>query len=478
MVYRAIRSLLFLVLIAVFFDACKKDDHGGTPSPGKHSSFSILQNKVSSDNDGGVEINITFSGLDDIDYLMVRKSGAGIFSEQIVRSRLALDYKYIYQIQSDDPKTFNLVFNIHYTDKTDSKSVSVEVKNKKGENDNDDGTREKLLVKKITRIARVTGKTLSGENLLNPNRTDQKWDVGGTDLGIIWETTPGKYGLFFGDTFGSDFTANPDNPGPNGSRWRSNVLAYSINKDLEDEGIVFESMISGSDGKALEVLPGARTGSTSLIPTAAIHANDADYVHCFKVDSWNPNLSTRYSALYKSTDNGQNWNRVDDVTFSSDSRFALVGYWKKDGFIYMVGTPTYRNKAAYLARFKEEDIEDFSEIEYWNGNNKTWSKGDESQSTPIIDGTVGELSVIYNETYKKWIIAYFNSAEYNITMRIADDITGPWDTRFVLANGTDYPQLYGSYFHPLSSKGDYLYFTMSMWMPYNVFLMKVELDDK
>ena len=43
------------------------------------------------------------------------------------------------------------------------------------------------------------------------------------------------------------------------------------------------------------------------------------------------------------------------------------------------------------------------------------------------------------------------------------------------ANGREYAQLYGSYIHPLSVTGDNLYFTMSMWMPYNVFLMKAEL---
>lgn len=465
------------VLIAMFFIAgCGKADHnGGTPSPAKHNTFSVKENKVSSDANGLVEINITFTGLNDIEYLMIRKSGAGFFSDQVSKSQLSDSYKYTYNIQDDDPETFQLVLSVHYTDGTDSKSTNVEVRNKKGQVD--DGTRAKLLVKKVTKIARVTGRTISGEGLPNPNKTDQTWDVGGTDLGIIWEAGAGNYGILFGDTFGSDFNPNPGSPGPNGSRWRSNVLAFSKNGDL-DQGIVFDNMVTGGDGKAKEVLPGARSGSTSSIPTAAIRVNGVDYAHCFKVDSWTPDLSTKYSTLYKSTDGGQNWARVEDVTFSADSRFALVGYFKKDGYIYMVGTPVYRNKPAYLSRFREEDIENKSNYEYWNGTNKEWIKGDESQATVLISGTVGELSVIYNETYKKWIIAYFNAADYNITMRIADDITGPWDTKFVLATGADYPQLYGSFFHPLSAKGDYLYFTMSMWQPYNVFLMKVELSDK
>lgn len=472
MFQHSIRPFLLILIMTFFIVSCGKGDV--TPTM-KHSTFSVQGTSVSSDVNGKVELNINFTGLDDVSYLTVRKSGAGLFSEQVNKSQLSTNYKYTYTIPDGDPETFQLVFIVRYTDGTDSRSIGVDITNKKGHADN--GIRTQLLVKKITRIARVTGRTMANEAFPNPNKTDQTWDVGGTDLGIIWETNPGTYGVIFGDTFGSDFSPSSANPGPNGSRWRSNVLGFSKNVSL-DQGIVFDNMVTGLDGKAKEVLPGAVAGGTSTLPSAAIRANGVDYVHSFKVNSWSPNLSTNYSTLYKSTDGGQNWSRVQNVTFSSDSRFALVGFFKKDGYVYMIGTPTYRTKPAYLAKFKEEDIENINNYEYWNGATKQWIKGDESQATVIIDGAVGELSVIYNETYKKWIVAYFNGADYNITMRIADDITGPWDKKFVLASGADYPQLYGSYFHPLSTKGDYLYFTMSMWMPYNVFLMKEELSDR
>lgn len=473
MLHFSIRWVLAFFITALFIASCGKGDGVGN-NPVRHT-FTVAAPTVESDVSGKVEINITFTGLDGIAHLTVRKSGSGVFSDQVNKSQLSTNYTYVYNIQNGDPETFQLVLNLRYTDGTDSKHTTVEIRNKKGVVDN--GTREKLLVKKVTRISRVTGRSISGEGLSNINRTDQVWDVGGTDLGIIWETTPGNYGIFFGDTFGSDFNPNPNSPGPNGSRWRSNVLAYSKSTNL-DQGLVFDRMITGGDGKAKEVLPGAGIGSTSSLPSAAIRANGIDYVHCFKVNSWVPDLTTQYSTVYKSTDDGQNWSRVTGVTFAAGSRFALTGYFKKDGFVYMIGTPTYRNRPGYLARIKEDDMENIGNYEYWNGNTRQWVKGDESQATVLIEGTVGELSLIYNETYKKWIVAYFNGAEYNITMRIADDITGPWTTKFVLATGQDYPQLYGSYFHPVSTTGDYLYFTMSMWMPYNVFLMKVELSDR
>lgn len=122
-------------------------------------------------------------------------------------------------------------------------------------------------------------------------------------------------------------------------------------------------------------------------------------------------------------------------------------------------------------------IENKTAYEYWNAFTNQWIKGNENEATVLIEDKVGELSFIYNETHKKWIIAYFNADRYNITMRTAEDITGPWSEPYELANGREYAQLYGSYIHPLSVTGDNLYFTMSMWMPYNVFLMKAELAD-
>ena len=139
----------------------------------------------------------------------------------------------------------------------------------------------------------------------------------------------------------------------------------------------------------------------------------------------------------------------------------------------MIGTQTGRDSNAKLARFHETDIENKTAYEYWNASTNQWIKGNENEATVLIEDKVGELSFIYNETHKKWIIAYFNADRYNITMRTAEDITGPWSEPYELANGREYAQLYGSYIHPFSVTGDNLYFTMSMWMPYNVFLMKL-----
>lgn len=341
-----------------------------------------------------------------------------------------------------------------------SKELSLNVDNRWG-----------FFIRNVTRIARVTGSIINGENFPSPNNTATKWNVGGTDLGIIWEMQPGKYGIFFGDTFGYDFKPNPANPGPNGGSWRSNVLAFSEDNNLED-GLSFSNMATDDKGYAREIVYGGKdssgNGDWTSIPTAAIRANGIDYVHYFNMRNWTGWI-TNYSGIYKSADNGLTWAKCKDITFSSYSFFGQVGYFKKDGYVYMIGTQTGRDSNAKLARFHETDIENKTAYEYWNASTNQWIKGNENEATVLIEDKVGELSFIYNETHKKWIIAYFNADRYNITMRTAEDITGPWSEPYELANGREYAQLYGSYIHPLSVTGDNLYFTMSMWMPYNVF---------
>lgn len=335
-------------------------------------------------------------------------------------------------------------------------------------------------IRKVERIARVTGKSMPDEQLPNPNRTDEVWNVGGTDLGVVWEMEQGKYGIAFGDTYGRGFKPHPKDPDPLDGSWLCNVLAFSEDGNLDD-GLSLSNMATDQKGTAREIIYGGKNksgeGNWTSIPTAAIRANGVDYIHYFNMKNWT-GWETNYSGMYKSADDGLTWEKCKNISFSSDSPFGQVGYFKKEGYIYMIGTQTGRDSPARLARFREADIEIQEHYTYWNAASGEWIKGDESKASVIIDDQVGELSFIYNETYKKWVVVYFNKKRYNISLRAATEITGPWSEPYELVSGREYPRLYGSYFHPLSTKGDKLYFLMSMWVPYNVFLMRVELAEK
>ena len=447
--------------------ACSRDDDGTLYVPRDEITSSALT-LVPDKGTKAVSATLGFNDLDAIAYLMVKKSGGDQFSAKLDRSELSASYVLIYTIQPSDPESFRLVLTAHYNDGNVSNELSLQVDNRWG-----------FFIRDVTRLARVTGRPMAGEPFLSPNNTATEWNVGGTDLGVVWEMQPGTYGLFFGDTFGHDFAPNPASPGPNGGSWRSNVLAFSTDDALED-GLTLSSMATDDGGNAREIIYSAKdvsgNGDWTSIPTAAIRANGADYVHYFNMRSWT-GWVTNYSGLYKSTDNGQTWAKCEGVMFSANSPFGQAGYFKKDGYVYMVGTQTGRDSPARLARFLEADIENMPNYEYWDGTVGQWVKGDESRATVLIDDKVGELSFIYNETLEKWITAYFNGDRYQIAMRTAEDITGPWSEPYELASGGDYAQLYGSYIHPLSVTGDNLYFLMSMWLPYNVFLMKAELAD-
>ncbi len=447
--------------------ACSKDGGNKVYVPTDEIASSDI-NLVPDKDTKAVSAVLTFDNLDAIAYLTVKKSGADNYSVNIDRQELSSSYVLTYTIQPSDPEAFKLVLTAHYLDGNVSNQFFLDIDNRWG-----------FFIRHVSRIARVTGRPLAGEAFPSPNNTATAWNVGGTDLGVVWEMEPGNYGIFFGDTFGHDFTANPANPGPNGGSWRSNVLAFSADGQLDD-GLSLSDMAKDNSGNAREIIYGGKdqsgNGDWTSIPTAAIRANGADYVHYFNIRSWT-GWVTNYSGMYKSVDNGQNWTKCEGVEFSATSNFGQVGYFKRDGYVYMIGTQTGRDSPAHLARFRESDIENRAKYEYWDGTAGQWIRGDESSATVIIDEKVGELSFIYNEKHSKWIIAYFNADRYNITMRTAEEITGPWSEPYELAAGKDYPQLYGSYFHPRSVTGDHLYFLMSVWMPYNVFLMKAELAD-
>lgn len=344
-----------------------------------------------------------------------------------------------------------------------------------------------IILEDCGKISRVTGATLPNETLANPNQTHERWGLGGTDLGIIWEMNNGEYGLLFGDSYGSDFKPGPEGGPAGAGDWRSNVLAYSDDVNLED-GLTFSGMMTDghNDKRAAPIIERENYYSFTYIPTAAICLDGVQYMHYMYWEVGNPvHADQNYSSIYKSVDNGRTWESCRGlVNFSSTSYFAMGGYAVKEGdpYCYMLGTQSgvgYRNSPAKLARFKYEDILDRSKYEYWNASKRKWMVGKESYASVLLDGTIGELSIFWHEEFQRWITLYFDAQEYAICYRSAANITGPWSEERVLCSGwtAGYSQLYGSYIHPASvQKGSKtLYYTMSLWGPYNVFLMKADV---
>ncbi|MEV4810897.1 DUF4185 domain-containing protein [Micromonospora avicenniae] len=324
-----------------------------------------------------------------------------------------------------------------------------------------------------TLIEKITGPD-------SPNDTYGRWNVKATDLGIMWDNNAGQVLTAFGDTFGDAWT------GPGGgvlgsgdANWRSNVLLRSSDTTLGD-GMDFASAVTAPDGRAREILPGLHqpdgTGEVTKIPTAGIAVGDRQYVSFMSVRHWGPpgQWDTNYAKIAYSDDNGETWSTTGTPTWNNPSltdTFQQQAFARNGGYVYVFGTPSGRNGNAYLARVPQAQMLTQSAYQYWNGS--SWIVDDEAAAVAVVSAPVSELSVRYDSYTGRWLMMYLQGED--IVLRTAPSAQGPWSDGQIVVSSADYPGLYGGFLHPWSSGGT-LYFTMSQWDPYNVYLMKVRID--
>ncbi|GAA2335763.1 DUF4185 domain-containing protein [Dactylosporangium salmoneum] len=313
-----------------------------------------------------------------------------------------------------------------------------------------------------------------------PNNTWGRWDVKATDLGILWDNGAGQTLAAFGDTFG-DAWVGPGGGvlGPGDGYWRSNVLLRSGDTNLAD-GMHFDSAVTGADGRAREIVPGLHqpdgTGEVTKIPTAGISVGTRQYLSFMSVRHWGPpgQWDTNYARIAYSDDNGTTWSTAGTPTWNNpglNDHFQMQAFARNGGYVYVYGTPSGRLGSAYVARVPEAQMLTQSAYQYWNGS--TWVTNNEAAAVAIVGAPVSELSVRYDSWSGKWLMMYLQGED--IIMRTATSPQGPWSGSQVVVSSADYPGLYGGFMHPWSAGGT-IYFTMSQWDPYNVYLMKVQIN--
>lgn len=102
---------------------------------------------------------------------------------------------------------------------------------------------------------------------------------------------------------------------------------------------------------------------------------------------------------------------------------------------------------------------------HWRGN-------------PILEGPIGEISVIYNQYLGNFIITYLAEDSGSIVMREMITPWGEFSKKWTIASSGTYPSLYGAYMHPdyVENQGQSVYFTMSQYFPiYNIMWMRFDL---
>jgi len=304
--------------------------------------------------------------------------------------------------------------------------------------------------------------------------------IGGTDLGIMVNHN-GRTFFLFGDTFSGDTPSE-------GGLWRWNTVAYTTDVTAAD-GITFDGWITDGKGLAREVIHSGRQNPVTEIPTGAISVGNRLYVWYMSVSSWgSPGVWTvNYGGLGYSENNAETFTIVDGFAFPGTGNFCMIAASARDDLpagqddsVYVWGTPAGRYGGVKLARVPRDGITNMGAYQYFGGlvnGYPTWVAA-EAAAPAIVPPAVGEMSVVYNKAAQVWTMLYINQnrSPIAIELRQARKPWGPWSQPLTVTTATRYPGLYGSYMNPVYTEvqGTSVYFTMSLWDSYDVYLMKVD----
>ncbi|NPV52397.1 MAG: DUF4185 domain-containing protein [Firmicutes bacterium] len=321
----------------------------------------------------------------------------------------------------------------------------------------------------LTEVAKLTGPD-------GINATDRV-DVIGTDLGSMVEVNGTTY-MMFGDTFSY-----------NHSNWRSNTMAYTTDPDPAD-GLSFSGWITDEAGKAKELIPSIKQDYNEMtcIPTNLTNYDNRLYAHFMSVYHWGApgHWDANFAGWAYSDDGGKKWAKSANAQWTGGSNFIQVAAYKVDSVNYpgtkdilLSGIPTGRFGGVKLARVNEQFVLAADKYEYFagtDGASPVWS-GDQRAAVDVVPAPVGELSVLYNNYLGRWIITYLNEYTGDIEVREAANPWGPWSDPEILVDHILYGGIYAPFMVPayVGDDGRIVYFTMSMWGPYNVFWMKATM---
>ncbi len=307
----------------------------------------------------------------------------------------------------------------------------------------------------VTKVEQVTGPG-------SVNATDRRWNVFGADLGHMFFYQGTLY-MVFGDTFG-----------PDSRQWRSNTMARLVTPDPR-AGLRFESMVTDATGAAGELLGSLKVDGVekTVIPTNGVSVGGRMFLHYMSVRRWGApgSWQLNYSGWAYSDDGGQVWVKDPLARWPGDSNFGQVAIVPEGGTVYLFGIPGGRQGGVQLARVPAAHLLDLDAYEYWDGEG--WS-ADRAKATTVVSSPVGELSVRWSAYAHRWLMMYLDEGRSAVVLRTAPSLTGPWGPEEVVATAQRFPQLYAPYLVPVDT-GPEVYFTMSQYGPYEVFLMKASL---
>jgi hypothetical protein len=306
---------------------------------------------------------------------------------------------------------------------------------------------------------------LTGSDPAAINQTGKEYGVDGADLGSSFLYNDQTY-IVFGDSF--DIGK---------SDWRSNLLAISSDDNPAD-GVTFDRMIEDRPGHAKELLSAKHVEGeeVTVIPTYGVAVGDRLFLHYMSVKHWGApgHWDLGLAGFAYSDDGGENWTKDADAVLPGDTNWGQVAIVEHEDYLYLFGIPGGRYGDLKLARVAPDQLLLIDSWEYWDGG--AWS-ADAAAAAVVVAGPIGELSVRWNSYYQRWLMMYLIDDRGLIVLRSAADLTGPWDEPRVAVRSTEYPALYAPYIYPKWNDGPEVYFNMSLFGPYNVWMMKTQVPD-
>jgi hypothetical protein len=266
-------------------------------------------------------------------------------------------------------------------------------------------------------------------------------------------------------------------------------MAYTTDTDPSD-GIVLSGWITDSATHlAKELIHSAKIDEVEMtvIPTTAVTWGNYLYVYFMSVISWGDAGSwTCNNASIAYTLDGHTFVEALNMSWPGNSHFIEWGIIKggpgapsTGGYRYFLATGSGRFDSCYLARVLETQILNQSSYQYFTGFSSSdlplWST-DGSDAEPVIDAPIGEITVMWNTYLDRYILMNLDDAAKKIYVRTAQSPWGPWSAPFTIISRPEYNGFYAPNIDPtlIEDNGRIVYFTMSLWNVYNVYLMKVD----
>ncbi len=351
------------------------------------------------------------------------------------------------------------------------------------------GKKPQMPLKKLKGGPSQTVQWVTGP--LSPNRTDKRFSITATDVGVSWDNGSGQVLMAFGDTWGKC----------NGALvWRHNTMLRAKGSSDVSKGLTFPNARPGDIRSGASVTAaqptfaqpmtnaiGIRNIEVGRIPTAGISIGGVQYLSFMSIQRWGEagRWETGYSAIATSHDNGQTWQVQNNTirsryelnlpgvpqTSTGQGRFQVSSFLRRGDWVYQYGTPNGRFGALFLARVPASRILDMNAYQYYNGGGR-WSSysGD---ATKIATEPIAEVSVRYNNYLGKFVM--LSSRKGSITLRTAPSPEGPWSGPRTIVSSRQISKLYAPYIWPRDTGGA-LYFVASRWDDYNVMLIRTDLS--